>query len=101
MINNIISTITSTFKKLAGGSCWKVILMVAVLVAAAGFVYYKYNKSAEQSEDFEEDDMPDMDEMDEEIEEFDDDEELFDDDDEDFAGIGDMDDEEMKNLGQL
>ena len=74
--------------------------MVAVLVAAAGFVYYRffYNKSAEQ---FEEDDMPDMDEMDEEIEEFDDDEELFDDDDEDFAGIGDMDDEEMKNLGQL
>ena len=47
MINTIISTITSTFKKLTGGSCWKVILMVAVLVAAAGFIYYKffYNKS--------------------------------------------------------
>ena len=42
MVINLISTITSTFKKLTGGSCWKVILMVAVLVAAAGFIYYKF-----------------------------------------------------------
>jgi len=98
MINNIISTITSTFKKLAGGSCLKVILLVAILVAVAGFIYYKffYNKS----EQFEEEDVPDMDEMDDEIEEFDD-EDLDMDDDEEFAGIGDMDDEEMQNLGKL
>ena len=41
-----------------------------------------------------------MDEMDDEIEEFDD-EDLDMDDDEEFAGIGDMDDEEMQNLGKL
>ena len=97
MINNIISTITSTFKKLVGGSCLRVILLVAILLAAAGFIYFKFIK-VEKFE--EEEDVAEFDEMDEEIEEFDD-EDLDMDDDEEFAGIGDMDDEEMQNLGQL
>jgi cell division protein FtsL len=98
MINNIISTITSTFKKLSG---WKVILLVAVLVAAVAFIYIKFFKKEGFAE--EEEDVPDMDEDEmDDIEEFDDEDlDMDDDDEEDFAGIGDMDDEEMKNLGQL
>ena len=117
-MNNLINSITSTFKKLAGGSCWKVILLVAILVAAGVFIYYKffYNKAEQYAdgdifdeeddvEDFEDDiDDDDDDDIDDDDDEDDDDEDDDHDDDdydEDFAGIGDMNDEEMRNLGKL
>jgi len=104
-MNKLINSITATFKKLAGGSCWKIIILVAILVAVGAFIYYKYfHNKAEQYEDEDEleEDEDDEDgedgEDNEEIEDFEDD---INDDDEDFAGIGDFTDEEMENLGQL
>ena len=108
----VLTDLKTTWNKLIGGSCWKVILLAVVLIAIGVFVYLKFFKT-ESYEDAvqDEDDIEDYEDIDDiedieglaDIEAFenDEDDDEDDDDDEDFSTIGSMDDEDMQNLGKL
>ena len=63
----VLADLKTTWNKLVGGSCWKVILLAAVLIAIGVFIYFRFVKNTESYEDeiaeIDEDSFEDIDDI--------------------------------------